>query len=107
MKMALTRNFMKTVKARADRDPDFRKELLREAVEAFLSGDVETGKAILRDYINATVGFVPLGKALDMDPKSLMRMLGPSGNPEAQNLFDIIAYLQKKEGVHLEVRAAV
>ena len=107
MKMALTRNFMKTVKARADRDPDFRKELLREAVEAFLSGDVETGKAILRDYINATVGFVPLGKALGMDPKSLMRMLGPSGNPEAQNLFDIIAYLQKKEGVHLEVMAAV
>ncbi len=107
MKMALTRTFMKTVKARADRDPDFRKELLREAVEAFLSGDVETGKAILRDYINATVGFVPLGKALRMDPKSLMRMLGPSGNPEAQNLFDIIAYLQKKEGVHLEVMAAV
>ncbi len=105
--MALTRNFMKTVKARADRDPDFRKELLREGVETFLSGDVETGKAILRDYINATVGFVPLGKALDMDPKSLMRMLGPSGNPEAQNLFDIIAYLQKKEGVHLEVMAAL
>ncbi len=98
---------MKTVKARADRDPDFRKELLREGVETFLSGDVETGKAILRDYINATVGFVPLGKALDMDPKSLMRMLGPSGNPEAQNLFDIIAYLQKKEGVHLEVMAAL
>ena len=105
--MALTRNFMKTVKARADRDPDFREELLREGVETFLSGDVETGKAILRDYINATVGFVPLGKALDMDPKSLMRMLGPSGNPEAQNLFDIIAYLQKKEGVHLEVMAAL
>jgi hypothetical protein len=105
--MALTRDFMKTVKVRADRDPQFRRELLREGVETFLSGDVETGKTILRDYINATVGFVPLGKALDLDPKSLMRMLGPSGNPEAQNLFDIIAYLQKKEGVHLEVMATV
>jgi hypothetical protein len=35
-----------------------------------------------------------------------MRMLGPAGNPQAQNLFDIVAYLQEKEGVHLRVKAA-
>ena len=104
--MALTRDFMETVKARADRDSDFRKELLTEGVETFLSGDVETGKAILRDYINATVGFGPLAKAVGIPAKSLMRMLGPSGNPEAQNLFQIIAYLQKRERVRLQVRAA-
>jgi hypothetical protein len=105
--MALTRHFMETVKARADRDADFRKELLSEGVETFLSGDVETGKAILRDYINATVGFGPLGKALDIDPKSLMRMLGASGNPRTDNFFEIIKYLQRKEGVHLKVEVAV
>jgi len=104
--MALTRNFIETIKARADHDPDFRKELLREGVETFLSGDAETGKAILRDYINATVGFGTLGKAIDIDPKSLMRMLGPSGNPKTDNFVEIIKYLQTREGVHLKVEAA-
>jgi hypothetical protein len=106
MNMPLTRDFIETIKARADRDPEFRRELLSDGVETFLSGDTETGKAILRDYINATVGFGPLGKALDIDPKSLMRMLGPSGNPKTGNFIEIIRYLQKKEGVHLEVKAA-
>jgi len=65
-----------------------------------------TGKAILRDYINATVGFKELSEIVHRSPKSLMRMLGPSGNPHAQNLFDIIAYLQQEGGVHLKIRAA-
>lgn len=104
--MPLTRNFKETIKARVERDPAFRKELLIEAIESLLSGDVDTGKAILRDYINATVGFKELAEIVHRSPKSLMRMLGPSGNPQAQNLFDIIAYLQQEEGVHLKVRAA-
>jgi hypothetical protein len=107
MKMALTTNFVETLKARAERDPDFRKELLRESIEMFLSGEVETGKLILRDYINATIGFVALGKAIHIDPKSLMRMLGPSGNPTTDNFFEIIKHLQAKEGVHLKVEAAI
>lgn len=105
--MPLTRTFTETIKARADRDAEFRRELLIEGVETFLSGDTETGKAILRDYINATVGFGPLGKALDIDPKSLMRMLGPSGNPKTDNFVEIIKYLQTREGVHLKVEAAI
>jgi hypothetical protein len=91
MNMPLTRDFIETIKARADRDAEFRRELLSDGVETFLSGDIETGKAILRDYINATVGFGPLGKALDIDPKSLMRMLGPSGNPKTGNFIEIIS----------------
>ncbi len=55
--MALTRDFKQTIQARARRDPAFRKELLREGVESFITGDVETGKTVLRDYIHATVGF--------------------------------------------------
>ena len=66
---------------------------------------METGKAVLRDYINATIGFEGLGDLIDKSPKSLMRMLGPRGNPQARNLFEIIGYLQKREGVHFEVRA--
>lgn len=103
--MALTRDFKETIRARVKRDPAFRKALLREGIENFLSGDVETGKIILRDFINATVGFPKLGDATHRSAKSLMRMLGPNGNPQARNLFEIFAYLQRAEGVRFEVRS--
>ena len=102
--MALTRDFKKTIRARVQRDPGFRKALLREGIENFLSGDVETGKIILRDFINATVGFTKLSDVTHRSAKSLMRMLGPRGNPQARNLFEIVAYLQAAEGVRFEVR---
>ena len=104
--MPLTRDFKETVKARVERDPVFRKELLIEGIESFLSGDVETGKAVLRDYINATVGFGELAAAMRRSPKSLMRMLSPDGNPQANNLFELVARLQEREGVRLQVKAA-
>jgi hypothetical protein len=53
--LPLTRQFKKTVAARVARDPAFRAALLREGIETLLAGDVETGKAIVRHYINATV----------------------------------------------------
>ena len=103
--VALTRDFKETIRARVKRDPGFRKALLREGIENFLSGDVETGKTILRDFINATVGFTKLSDVTHRSPKSLMRMLGPGGNPQARNLFEIVAYLQHAEGVRFEVRS--
>ncbi|MGH8338121.1 MAG: DNA-binding protein, partial [Gammaproteobacteria bacterium] len=84
--MPLTRDFKETIRERVQRDPKFRKELLREGLEAMLSGEMAVAKTILRDYINATVGFNGLAKATDIPPKSLMRMFGPSGNPRAENL---------------------
>lgn len=104
--MALTRDFKETIRARVKRDPGFRKALLREGIENFLSGDVETGKIILRDFINATVGFTKLSDVTHRSAKSLMRMLGPSGNPQARNLFEIVAFLQQAEGVRFEVRSS-
>jgi DNA-binding phage protein len=104
--MALTRDFKETIRARVERDAGFRRALLREGIENFLTGDVETGKIILRDYINATVGFTKLSDATNRSAKSLMRMLGPRGNPQARNLFEIVAYLQKTEGVRFKVKAA-
>ena len=60
---------------------------------------------MLRDYINATIGFRELGGLTDKSPKSLMRMLGPRGNPQARNLFETIGCLQEREGLHLKVQA--
>ncbi len=103
--MALTRDFRETVQARAKRDPGFRKGLLSEAIESLLSGEVTLGKELLRDYINAAVGFPKLAAHTKLHVKSLHQMFGPNGNPTANNLFEIVAYLQQAEGVRFEVRS--
>jgi DNA-binding phage protein len=104
-RMPLTRSFKEFVEIRIERDPKFRQALFAEAVQTLIEGDVETAKSVLRDYINATIGFPALAKATRMPPKSLMRMFGPKGNPTAVNLFGVIVALQERTGVHLEVRA--
>jgi DNA-binding phage protein len=81
----------------------FRDELLREGMECLLTGEFETGKAILRDYINATIGFDALGRLTHKSAKSLMRMLGPKGNPQVRNLFEVISHLRKTGGLRLEL----
>ena len=104
--MPLTREFKETVQARLRSDRKYRKELLREGVECLLAGDLDAGKAILRDYINATIGFERLAAETGSSPKSLMRMLSPTGNPTASNLFTILSTVQKAAGVHLGVAAS-
>lgn len=105
MDMALTRDFKETIVRRVQRDPAFRAALLQEGAESLLAGDVDTGKAVLRDYIKATIGFEELARLTRKPSKSLMRMLSDRGNPQARNLFEIIGCLQRKEGVRLQVRA--
>ena len=101
--MPLTPDFRETIWTRVQRDPTFREELFKEGVECLLAGDMATGKAVLRDYINATIGFEKLGALTEKSAKSLMRMFSPTGNSQAKNLFEILGYLQEKEGVRLEV----
>ncbi|MFC1774468.1 transcriptional regulator, partial [Pseudomonadota bacterium] len=79
--------------------------LLIEAVDALLESNLATGKALLRDYINATIGFEALADRLDKDSKSVHRMLGPKGNPRADNMFAIIKVLQDMDEVRLQVKA--
>ncbi|MEO1227200.1 MAG: transcriptional regulator [Pseudomonadota bacterium] len=102
--MALTRDFKETVKLRAMRDPEFRVGLLQEALNALLDADMATGKLLLRDYVNATVGFETLGAQLHKNPKSLMRMLSEQGNPRADNLLELVAQLKGNEGVSFSVQ---
>ena len=104
--MALTRDFKQTVRDRAQADAGFRAAMLSEAIELLLAGEVQTGRAILRDFINATIGFPELGKKSGLSSKSLMRMFGPGGNPRADNLFTVIRLLQEETGVQIAVKAA-
>src|ERR1700746_321611 len=101
--MTKTKRFKELVQRQLKTDKRFAEALLREGVDAMLSGDVETGKTILRDYIKATIGFEKLGAATGAPPKSLIRMFGPRGNPQAKNLFSVIGYLQKRAGMPLHV----
>ncbi len=101
--MALTHDFKETIRARAQRDAKFRQALLREALECILNGDLSTGKAVLRDYVNATAGFLDLEKRTQIPAKSLMRMLGPKGSPSVANFSSILTALRKTEGVHFEL----
>ena len=101
--MPLTRDFKETVQVRAERDREFREGLLKEGVRV-PAGRATSRRAriVLRDYINATIGFEELSSLTGMPPKSLMRMFGPSGNPHARNLFQVINHIQQHEGIQLE-----
>lgn len=102
--MALTRDFKDTVCARAQSDPQFRLALIEEAVESLVRGDLDSGRSILSNYINATIGYPGLAELTGTSPKSLMRMLGPKGNPTVKNLLRILSQVKKHEGIEFEVR---
>jgi DNA-binding phage protein len=103
--MSLTKDFRKTILTRAENDADFRRHMLTEAVNELLAGELNAGKSILRDYINATITFEGLAKKLNKSSKSVHRMLGPRGNPRAENILEIIRILQEHEHVTLQVKA--
>ncbi len=103
--MPITQKFRVTILNRAASDSNFRQLMLTEAVNELLSGDMEAGKAMLRDYINATITFQQLAKKLKKSSKSIHRMLGAHGNPRAENLLKIIKTLQKNEHITLYVEA--
>ncbi len=78
--MALTKSFKDLVERRVASDAAFGEALLCEGVDAMMTGDIDTGKAVLHDYIEATVGFVKLGETTNTSTKRLIRMFGPRGN---------------------------
>ena len=101
--MALTRNFKQTVIERVERDPEFAKALLDEAATLFLSDEPKTARLILRDLVNATVGFEQLAVLTDKPSKSLHRMLSPKGNPSMDNLSAIFGAVRARLNVGIEV----
>lgn len=100
--MALTRDFKRTVVERIQRDPEFARALLDEAATLFLNGETETARLVLRDLVNATVGFEALAAETAKPAKSLHRMLSKNGNPTMDNLAAILSIVRKKLGVALQ-----
>jgi DNA-binding phage protein len=102
--MTLTRDFKQTVIDRVSRDPDFAKELLDEAATLFLSGEPDSARVILRDLVNATVGFEHLAELTQKPSKSLHRILSPKGNPSMDNLAAIFGAVRDWLKVTFDVR---
>ncbi len=94
--MAATKDFHEFVQEQVASDGGFAEALLQEGIDALLDGEVEVGKSLLRDYIKGTIGFEKLGEAIGVQPKSLIRMFGPRGNPQARNIFSVTGYLRKR-----------
>ncbi|KAF1042123.1 helix-turn-helix domain-containing transcriptional regulator [Xylophilus sp.] len=102
--MTLTRDFKQTVAERAERDPAFARALLDEAATLFLSGEPDAARLILRDLVNATVGFEHLAELTQKPSKSLHRMLSPHGNPNMNNLAAIFDAIRDWLRVGFDVR---
>jgi len=103
--MALTRDFKKTVVDRVERDPQFAQALLDEAATLFLNNETEAARLILRDLVNATIGFEELASQTDKPSKSLHRMLSPKGNPSMDNLAAIFGAVRSRLNVGIEAHS--
>jgi DNA-binding phage protein len=101
--MPLTKSFKDTVMARAKTDKEFREALIVEATEAILEGDIDTGKSLIKDYLNATEAFSVIADQLHKDEKSLRRMLGPNGNPTLKNFIGILKACSSTEQLSLKI----
>ena len=103
--MVLTRDFRITIVERARRDHRFCEGLLTEAINDYLAGETAAGRSMLRDLVNATIGFERLAQEIGKPSKSLHRMLGTRGNPSSENFFEIVGALQRH--LHVKLRVSV
>lgn len=101
--MSLTRDYKESIKERSSVDPEFANALLDEAISLFLNGEPDTARLVLRDLVNATIGFEVLASEVSKPSKSLHRMLSEKGNPTMENLTSILSAIRSKLGVQINV----
>jgi len=99
----LLRSYKQTVFERVERDPQFATALPDEAATLFLSGEPATARVILRNLVNATIGFEQLAQVIAKPSKSLHRMVSPRGNPSMDNLAAIFEAVRHWLQVAFEV----
>ena len=87
------------------RDKRFARSLLDEAATLFLNGEPEAARLLLRDLVNATVGFETLAALTNKPAKSLHRMLSKHGNPSMDNLAVIFDAVRQRLKVELKAQA--
>ena len=103
--MSITRDYKDTINERVVDDPLFTAALLDEAITLFLNGEPDVARLVLRDLVNATLGFEELATEIERPSKSLHRMLSARGNPTMDNLTKIICILRDRLGLDINVHA--
>lgn len=101
--MDLIKDSKPTVVARAERDPKFAVALLNEAANHFLGGEPAIARTILRDLVDATVGFEFLAQRMLSPTHSVRRMLCAHGDPSMEKLATIFVSLQERLKVSFDV----
>lgn len=71
-------------------NPNMVAEMLEGALNLILSGEVDAGRILLKNYVDVTIGFPELARRIGKDEKNLRRSLSERGNPTANNLFNIV-----------------
>jgi hypothetical protein len=102
---SLTRKHSETIRKDLQSSPSFRRALFAEAINSMLQGDFETGKSVLREYVEGTMGFVAMGNALGRSPRSVRQMLSHERCLRTRSFIEILVYVQRVEGKVLKVRA--
>lgn len=77
-------------------DSDLAIAILEEAISVFINGEPDVARLMLRNLVNATVGFETLATKTDKPSKSLHRMLSAKGNPTMDNLVAIVSVLREQ-----------
>jgi DNA-binding phage protein len=96
-----TTPYRDSMKAMVARNPGMAAEMFEDAINALFAGELDEGRLLLRQYVNATIGFGELARRTGKTDKNLIRALGPKGSPTAANLFQIIQACMKAEGLTL------
>jgi hypothetical protein len=94
-RMVIMRSVELTVRARLQADPGFRDAMLGEVLDLIQTNDLDVGRAVLRQVIQATLGFDRLGVELGLSARDLVRVFGRRGRPQAQELLRTHALLTR------------
>ena len=102
--MALTRDLRQTITARVQSEPAYARALVQQATSLLLQGEPHTAKLLLRDLVNASIGFEQLARDMDKPPKSLHRMLSAAGNPTLSHVSAMLAAIAAYLGVEIQAK---
>ena len=100
--MALTVDVKEAIIARARSDSEFADGILEQSAECLLNGEVNVGKLILRDYIDAILGIEQLSRLTGMPPDDIEHMLEPDGSPETDDLLETINCIRQHKDTHIQ-----
>ena len=98
------REIIETITARVQSEPAYARALLQQATCLLLQGEPHTAKLLLRDLVNASIGFEQLARNINKPPKSLHRMLSAAGNPTLSHVSAMLAAIAAHLGVEIQAR---